>query len=154
MARMEVVDRVVPDGRHVGRAPCSGLGAVRVFQSTGNAAGETVSALNGSAARQRVRVRGYWRRSTTGVVHHVAEHVRSGLAAGERADEHPPSHSGQDQQGADVGANGLVKPRSAPWVEVRYLVRYVGVDGRKHSAFIPRRVGEAWRKRSARAGAP
>ncbi len=148
MARVEVVDRVVPDRRHVEHAHCSGLGAVRLFQSAGNAAGETVSALNSSAARQRVRVRGYWRRSTTGVVHHVAEHVRSGLMAG----EHPPTHSGQNQQGTDMGANGLVKPRSAPWVEVRYLVRYVGVDGRKHSAYIPRRVGEAWRKRSARVG--
>jgi hypothetical protein len=100
--------------------------------------------------RQFVRVRGYWRRSPGGVVHHVAEYVRSGLMAG--SPEPLSSHGGNSEPGGDVGAGVLVKPRSAPWVEVRYLVRYLGIDGRKHSAYIPRRVGEAWRERSGRVG--
>jgi hypothetical protein len=99
---------------------------------------------------ERRPVRGYWRRSPDGVVHHVTGYKRWQRVAGRAGSS--AAHSGQNEPGPDVAADGFIKPRSAPWVEVRYLVRYVGIDGRKHSTFIPRVVGEAWRERSGGAG--
>lgn len=93
----------------------------------------------------RVFVRGYWRRSRSGRWHFVGDYRRHGLVSA--SGEAPPPTVGGGAMGVRAVAGGLVRSRSRPWVETRYLLRYRGEDGRKHTAYLPRAVGEAWRDR-------
>ncbi len=102
------------------------------------------------AEHETISVKGYWRLSVKGRWHWVNAYRRG--VSGAREVCAPPSHSAHIGHVRQVSRliTSEAEPFSKPWVEIRYVLRYRTMAGKKVSRYIPRVMGEAWRARAER----